>query len=166
MCCKLDPSSYSYSTTFYCSPAVLASSTNIHRCSFQLTLTTDYVQSRLYLSYLNGKHNHGIEDCALKCRADSFIFGITEVKPRSASSSSSSSVVKSKRHNPSRTLRTKKMQRGPSVFTLSLSILEMFHCSEPVGIPEDASLQFQFTLDMEDEKFILCLKNKYFSRVK
>ncbi|GME85105.1 unnamed protein product [Ambrosiozyma monospora] len=51
-------------------------------------------------------------------------------------------------------------------FTLTLTLLEMAICSEPVDIPEDPSFEFKFSSDMEPKKLIMSLKNMYYTKVK
>ncbi|GMG22150.1 unnamed protein product [Ambrosiozyma monospora] len=155
-CLIIDPSNNSYSSVVMCSPSMVGSIVNVGKCGFRLTLTPDYVRSRFYLSFLAGKHLHGIEHCALKCKVDPSIFGVTTITPR---------VVK--RIKPSRT-RTQPIRRYSrnTQFHLKLSLLEISNCSEPVNIPEDDEFHFELHPDIGGNDLIENLKSKYLLRLK
>ncbi|GMG19302.1 unnamed protein product [Ambrosiozyma monospora] len=159
-CFRLDPTDDSYSTLCNCTPSMPGSRMNVGTCNFRWTLTTDYVKSQFYITFLAGKHNHGVEHCALKCGVDHEVFGISEVRPRLAIENGIKRTLAPQKRKCLRNRRTSQ------TFMLRLSLLEIANCAEPVDIPDDPSLDFEIDSSMGDKDFIERLKSKYFMRVR
>ncbi|GMG29305.1 unnamed protein product [Ambrosiozyma monospora] len=162
-CLKIDANTDRYTTNLFCSPAVFGSSVNLGKCDFRFTITPDHIRQQFYISYLGGRHTHGIEYCALKCGIDSSIFGVSEVKPRQMVAPKSKSKSKSK---VTKLTKTRKGVPRKLPFRLNLSFLEIANSSEPVDIPDDPSFHFQIDPSMTANDLISSLKAKYFMRVK
>ncbi|GME71328.1 unnamed protein product [Ambrosiozyma monospora] len=158
-CLKIDPNTDRHTTNLFCSPSMFGSSVNLGKCDFRLTITPDHIRQQFYISYLGGKHTHGIEYCALKCGIDPSIFGVSEVKPRQM-------VVSNRKTKVAKPTKTGKVVKRKLHFRLDLSFLEVANSSEPIDIPHDPSLDFQMDPSMKAKDLISNLKAKYFMRVK